>query len=109
MDFRACLPPARTHLDDGEVLGCAHLVVPLADLPRQQSPENRLQLGIGVEIAFNAERIARPLVVAVLGVIERQLHEPAKRDRPPGADLGRDFLFERHHTGASGLSVLCGV
>ena len=86
--------------------GLAHVAKELADARGDQDSENRLDLFGGEEVAVLAERIALPAVVAVFGMVERDLHEAAERDRARAADLGRQQLAGRGH---GWRSRLCGV
>jgi len=56
----------------------------------------------GEEVAVNAEGIAGGAVVAVLGVIERGVHEIGESDGAIAADAGGEDFGEWGH--ASGLS-----
>ena len=101
--------PPRAQLDDREVFGRTHLLAPPRDLLANETSKDRLELRVRVEVSFAAEVILAPHVVAVAGVIERQIHEAPEGDRSVEADLFVDQRLEGSHTGASGLSMLWGV
>jgi hypothetical protein len=71
-----------------------------------EQPEDRLQLLGSVEIALLAERIAPAPVIAVLRVVERDFHEPAKAHRAGANDLRGQNLAGGGHFH---LSLFFGV
>src|SRR5262249_44296654 len=98
--------PAGAELDHGEPLRFSHGVEPLADAGGHKDSEHRLNLLRGEEISMFAEGIAGAAVVAVLGVIQRHLHELAERDRAVAKNPGCEELSGRSH---GRPSRLCGV
>jgi len=74
------------------LLGPGQLLEQLSDQRGRENPEDRLELRGGEVIAGAPKGIARPPVVAVLGMIQGQLHEAREEDRPfPPDDPAQDF------------------
>ncbi|GBD17491.1 hypothetical protein HRbin26_02415 [bacterium HR26] len=78
-------------LAQGERIGAAEQAPELVELPGECPAEDRVDLRRSEEVAATPGAEGR-VVIAVLRVIERQLHEAGKGDRPVPLDLGADQL-----------------
>ena len=86
---------ARAVLDDDERVRTLQALPGLHDGPGEHLAEDRMKLRGGQEVAAaTGPGIARPVVAAV-GVVQRELHEPRERHRPAAPDLVADPLHER--------------
>ena len=74
-----------------EMVGLAECVPHLGDLPSERVPEKGVQFRRGDKIAATARFPHRLPVVPQLGVIEREIHESGKGDRPVLVDDARDL------------------
>ena len=75
--------------DQGEsnaLCGCREHAGHLGDLHREQLAEQRPDVDAGKKIAGAARSLGGAGVVAVLGMVERQLHERGHGDRAAVAD-----------------------
>src|SRR5262245_42022839 len=83
---------------------------PRLKLSRENPPEQWSDADTGEIVALSANPRLAGGVVAVPGVVERQLHESSKRDLPAGkCNFSADFLNERGvagHGRLAGLSAL---
>jgi hypothetical protein len=87
------LPATGSEFDDLEFGRISHFVRELSECGCDQPTEHRLQLLSRVEISFFAEGVsAVAVVLPKLGMIERQVHEPAERHGSSLLNLsGDDF------------------
>ena len=63
------------------------------DRPGEGGPEDRVGLGRGQEVAVPTRAGGLGTVVAALGVVQREVHEPREGDRP----VARDLLVDPCH------------
>jgi hypothetical protein len=89
------LPASGAQLDHGEAARLAEFAIQLADARGHQNSEDGPHLLRRVEISVLAERVARTPVVSVPGVVERRLHEAAKRNGTVAEDLRRQQFPQR--------------
>ena len=59
----------------------------IRDGPGEGGPEDRVGLGRGQEVAVPTRAGGLGTVVAAIGVVEREVHEPREGDRPVPLDL----------------------
>src|SRR5438270_10543022 len=75
------LPASRSQFDDGKRLGVAHRSTKFPDGIRNQDPEHGLKLLGGEVITLFPKRIMASAVVTGTRGVERDFHEPLKRNR----------------------------
>src|SRR5271165_1647791 len=83
-------PASRTKFDYINSLGRIERAPHLFELPRQQSPENGMNIARSVEVAGLAELLSRLRVVAELWLVQTQFHVAGKWNRPIASNLLRD-------------------
>ncbi len=74
-------------------------------LPCDRQAEERVQLGRGQEITTAAGTAMRGHVVPMIGLVERELHEPRERDGP----RLEDFLPDRGNQVRISLATLTSL
>src|SRR5208337_2298320 len=89
-------PASRTQFDHINSLRRIESAPHLLELPRQQPPENGMNIAGGVEVAGLAELLSRLRVIAKLRLVQTQFHVARKRNRPLAANLLRDALAQLH-------------
>ncbi len=92
----------RALLHDLEVAGAPERFPHLGELPGKEAPEERADADAGEVIATAAEPRATGAVVAVLGMVERVLHEAGERERAAEADFGADGFRQSVVAGLQG-------
>src|ERR1043166_7868935 len=98
------LPIMRALLNNDEIVCPAELLPDFCELCRYQFPKKRADADVREIIAFATNRSAPARVIAMLGMIERLLHEPGKRDRATFSNLRANNFNE---CGISGFAVHC--
>ena len=92
---RRKIPAVHALFNDREFVRRTEPAPHFCKLPREQSTEQRTHAHIRKKIAATPDALAARGVVAVLRVIERQLHETPERHRPPRRNLRPDHALRR--------------
>ena len=85
----------RALLDNDEIVDSAESLPDFSKLRGQKFPEQRADAHVGEIIARSPNHAAPGGIVSVLRMIERQVHEPGKRDRAVRAN-GLTYQFGQH-------------